>query len=628
MSAASRVGARNDPAPVDAGSPSCSAWASLPAMPAGAVERQLRDRAPDRARRPRGRIASRSTPRFWPAPDRFATAVTPAEDPPIGGLEDLRLFDADGDELPYLLMLPESARQRTVRGTLLPLPATKGASGFELDLGRIENVDRLALSGLPSPLLKRYRLEGSGDRERWVRLVDEGTLFDLPAEGLSLLTADFPAGPFRYLRWTWNDATSGRVRLPETVEARLLGRSEPPPATSVQLDVERRASEPRVSRFHLRLPGRGLPVAAIQLAVAPGDLYAALPGERAATRGERHRAGGARGSDAAPVVLRRRCRGGTHGAHRAAAGGRSRSCGRGRRQRCTGAAGCRGAIAPTALDLLRQSGRAADRRVLRHAFGDRAALRPRSVASRCRLRPRRLRDLGRGPRRSRSGAGRCGPRRAAARCGARGRRFPLRTRARDDRRGASATAARRRSAGAFARPRRLADRDARGSTGTVPSRTAGRAAGAASRHRGRDARGRPATDGRSATNRLALRDRAAVLGATGRAAGDRDLVASFRPADRAAAKRSGRGRRSRTLADCREPRLAPCRSGERGAGARSGPAGARDRSPAARGRGGRQQPAAAHRSAAPSALLALALLRHRRESAAALRRCEPGSAAL
>jgi hypothetical protein len=243
----------------------------LPALPAGAVggscaiERPI---APG-AKGP-NRLALDAAVLAGARPVRYGGDA--AEDPPIGGLEDLRLFDADGHELPYLLMLPDSARQRTVRGTLLPLPATKGASGFELDLGRIENVDRLALSGLPSPLLKRYRLECSGDRERWVRLVDEGTLFDLPAEGLSLLTADFPAGPFRYLRWTWNDATSGRVRLPEIVEARLLGRSEPPPATSVQLDVERRASEPRVSRFHLRLPGRGLPVAAIQLAVAPGDL--------------------------------------------------------------------------------------------------------------------------------------------------------------------------------------------------------------------------------------------------------------------------------------------------------------------------------------------------------------------
>ena len=194
------------------------------------------------------------------------------DDPPIGGLEDLRLFDADGDELPYLLMLPESTSERTIRGTPLPVPVTKRASGFEIDLGRMENVDRLALSGLPSPLLKRYRLEGSGDRERWITLVEEGTLFDLPAEGLALLTADFPAGPFRYLRWTWNDASSGRVRLPEVVEARLLARSEPPPISTVRLEVERRPSEPRTSRFHLRLPGRGLPVAAIQLEIASGDL--------------------------------------------------------------------------------------------------------------------------------------------------------------------------------------------------------------------------------------------------------------------------------------------------------------------------------------------------------------------
>ncbi len=195
-----------------------------------------------------------------------------AEDPPVAGLEDLRLFDAAGVEVPYLLMLPEARERRTIHGTLLAIPVSKIESGFEVDLGKVENVDRLTLYGLPSPLLKRYRLEGSGDRQRWITLVAEGTLFDLPEEKLTLLTAAFPAGPYRFLRWTWNDSNSGRVHPPAVVEARTLARSEPPAPSTLRLAVERRPSEPRVSRFHVRLPGRGLPVGALVLEVAPGDL--------------------------------------------------------------------------------------------------------------------------------------------------------------------------------------------------------------------------------------------------------------------------------------------------------------------------------------------------------------------
>ncbi len=203
-------------------------------------------------------------------PVRYAADSAAA--PPVGGLEDLRLYDGAGEELPYLLMLPQAARERTLDGALLAIPASKRESGFEVDLGEVENVDRLTLDGLASPLLKRYRLEGSGDRRHWVTLVAEGTLFDLPAEGLRLLAADFPAGPYRYLRWTWNDAASGRVAPPASARARLLERAEPPPTTTIRLAVERRPSEPRVSRFHLRLPGRGLPVAALRFEVGPGDL--------------------------------------------------------------------------------------------------------------------------------------------------------------------------------------------------------------------------------------------------------------------------------------------------------------------------------------------------------------------
>ena len=195
-----------------------------------------------------------------------------ADAPPFGGLEDLRLDDAAGRELPYHLMMPGVARERALDGAILAIPRSKRESGFEVDLGQSENVDRLTLEGLASPLLKRYRLEGSGDRSHWVTLVAEGTLFDLPGEGLRLLAADFASGPYRYLRWTWDDATSGRVEPPSSARARLRERAEPPPATTVRLAVERRPSEPRVSRFHLRLPGRALPAAALLLEVGRGAL--------------------------------------------------------------------------------------------------------------------------------------------------------------------------------------------------------------------------------------------------------------------------------------------------------------------------------------------------------------------
>ncbi|MBK8597358.1 MAG: DUF3999 family protein [Holophagales bacterium] len=187
-------------------------------------------------------------------------------------LGDLRLFAADGREVPYLLVAPVRREPAWVRASLLPIPETKSASGFEADLGALRRIDRLRVSGLAAPFLKRLRLEGSGDRARWTLLVAEGTLFDLPEEGLALTEVAFPEGEHRFLRLAWNDARSGRVPLPSRVEARLAGTGGAPEPLRVAVPFERRASEPGKSRYRLRLDAAGLPIAAIEVAVASGNV--------------------------------------------------------------------------------------------------------------------------------------------------------------------------------------------------------------------------------------------------------------------------------------------------------------------------------------------------------------------
>ncbi len=187
-------------------------------------------------------------------------------------LSDLRLFGADGREVPYLLVSPPRKEPAWARASVLPIPETKSASGFEADLGGLRRIDRLRVAGLPAPFLKRLRLEGSGDRARWTVLAEEGSLFDLPEEGLSRTEIAFPEGEHRWLRLAWNDAKSGRVPLPGRVEARLAGSGGPPEPLREAVPFERRASEPRRSRFRLALPAAGMPVSAIEVGVASGNV--------------------------------------------------------------------------------------------------------------------------------------------------------------------------------------------------------------------------------------------------------------------------------------------------------------------------------------------------------------------
>jgi hypothetical protein len=190
-----------------------------------------------------------------------------------GGLGDLRIVDAQGRDVPYLLVHP-SKEPQFFAAERLPIAPTKKSSGVEADLGAARVVDMLLVEGLPAPFLKRFTLEGSGDREHWAMLVEEGTLFDLPQEGLRQLAVSFRAGAYRYLRITWDDTNSARLPLPPIVRARSVGdeRMVYDPLTA-PVAVERRPSEPGQSRYHLQLPAAGLPIVAIALEVGPGHVF-------------------------------------------------------------------------------------------------------------------------------------------------------------------------------------------------------------------------------------------------------------------------------------------------------------------------------------------------------------------
>ena len=192
-----------------------------------------------------------------------------------GGLSDLRLFDASAMEVPYLLV-PNPAAEPTWRTAIAILPVAsvetekEKTSGFEADLGRLLIIDRFRIDGIPPPYLKRIRLEGSGDRDRWTLLVGEGTVFDLPDSGFRQTELSFPAGSYRYLRVTWDDARSARVAQAPGVEAREVSTASVRAPLTTPVAFERRPSEPGRSRFHVRLPGGRLPVAALVLDVAGG----------------------------------------------------------------------------------------------------------------------------------------------------------------------------------------------------------------------------------------------------------------------------------------------------------------------------------------------------------------------
>ena len=112
---------------------------------------------------------------------------------------------------------------------VLPVAAveteTEKTSGFEADLGRLLIIDRFRVDGIPPPFLKRIRLEGSGDRDRWTLLVGEGTVFDLRIASLRRTESNSRPDPTVTFvsRGTMPEARGSRRRL-----ALKRGKSRPP----------------------------------------------------------------------------------------------------------------------------------------------------------------------------------------------------------------------------------------------------------------------------------------------------------------------------------------------------------------------------------------------------------------
>jgi len=140
-----------------------------------------------------------------PAPSRSTTSRGPGRRARRfrGGLGDCA-SSTPPPRGPYLLVAPQSRAPEWRPGRLLPIAATKTASGveiesgFEIDLGRGEGEradGRPAAAHRPAGAVPQaFPVGGGRGPQPLTLLVAEGTLFDLPDERLRLLDVPFPAG--------------------------------------------------------------------------------------------------------------------------------------------------------------------------------------------------------------------------------------------------------------------------------------------------------------------------------------------------------------------------------------------------------------------------------------------------
>jgi hypothetical protein len=188
------------------------------------------------------------------------------------GLADLRISDPIGREVPYLVVHPRPGGAEWIRTRVLPIARTKTSSGLEADARKPVLMDALRIEGVAAPFLKRLRIEGSGDRQRWTLLADT-TVFDLPHEELRRTEVELPPSELRYLRLIWNDASSTPVSGDTRVFTRVHGTALPAKPLRASVPFAKKPSEPGRSRYRIDLPAPGLAVTAIHVELPSMDVF-------------------------------------------------------------------------------------------------------------------------------------------------------------------------------------------------------------------------------------------------------------------------------------------------------------------------------------------------------------------
>ena len=178
-------------------------------------------------------------------------------------LEDLRLLDSAGNEVPFLIERPtprpgSSFRPQGFRYSADPAAQT---TTVFVETGSPEPLVGVSLETSASPFLKPVRVEGSNDGELWQEIASGQLIFKQPG-GAENRQISFEKSSWKFLRLTLDDRRSQPVPF---TGARLHSPGSSAPTRSVAVAIKSRDESPRVSRIALDLGAANLPVASLRI---------------------------------------------------------------------------------------------------------------------------------------------------------------------------------------------------------------------------------------------------------------------------------------------------------------------------------------------------------------------------
>jgi hypothetical protein len=177
------------------------------------------------------------------------------------GLEDLRLFDPDAREIPYLIERYVPSQRSVLAPKRFEATIQQDSTVLVLESGSTQIVSGVTLHSPALAFVKAARLEGSFDQAEWRSLAQGQPVFR-QANGASLHLA-IPPGRWAFLKVTLDDRRSAPVPFTGAVLHAEAGA----PATSEPLGVTitQRTEEPGQSRLTLRFAGANVTLASLAI---------------------------------------------------------------------------------------------------------------------------------------------------------------------------------------------------------------------------------------------------------------------------------------------------------------------------------------------------------------------------
>jgi len=180
-------------------------------------------------------------------------------------LEDLRLHDDAGNEVPYLIERPTPVAKAVQAAKSFQVSLNANTTVITLESGLAQPLDGVTLESPAMNFIKAIRVESSADGKKWETLAQGQPIFQ-QNYGAANLKISFPPAVSRWMRLTVDDQRSQPVPFTGALVHAATG--EPAPGELIPITISERDENPGETRLALNLGAANLSIASVQLETA------------------------------------------------------------------------------------------------------------------------------------------------------------------------------------------------------------------------------------------------------------------------------------------------------------------------------------------------------------------------